>query len=393
MAPWRSGYAEVCKTFYTGSIPVGASNFAKTGDIMNEEQNTAPGVSRGDAPGDVSDASAGQRPTSNAAKRWIVAVIGALVLISAIWFVVSMVSKTSAPGQNGQSSAAQKLFDDMARAAAAKSRVQLTYAEKSFKSKADYTAHTVLDQQYSVAEVDVPTKEYRAVYANQQGSSTGLTYYTVRRCLTGKMFEPEGFALAYKTLDAVKGVLQQPFRVTVDNSEANDCSLSDPDHPGRVTDGIIPVGLSQDQIEGWLRNLHEASFVQLEDKGMTTYNQKPVRKLRVVTNSLAGAGNFFDAVKKGAGLQLTTDSGAVGADSYRLDHMATSDNIDGFYLIDEQTKLPLYSEFVTLALLKDDSGEAPSNQNGTTQGRVFKQLYAYPESLSLGQTSTINTLE
>ena len=24
-APWRSGYAEVCKTFYTGSIPVGAS--------------------------------------------------------------------------------------------------------------------------------------------------------------------------------------------------------------------------------------------------------------------------------------------------------------------------------------------------------------------------------
>ncbi len=25
MAPWRSGYAEVCKTSYTGSIPVGAS--------------------------------------------------------------------------------------------------------------------------------------------------------------------------------------------------------------------------------------------------------------------------------------------------------------------------------------------------------------------------------
>jgi 8-oxo-dGTP pyrophosphatase MutT (NUDIX family) len=26
LAPWRSGYAEVCKTFYTGSIPVGASS-------------------------------------------------------------------------------------------------------------------------------------------------------------------------------------------------------------------------------------------------------------------------------------------------------------------------------------------------------------------------------
>lgn len=27
MAAWRSGYAEVCKTSYTGSIPVAASNF------------------------------------------------------------------------------------------------------------------------------------------------------------------------------------------------------------------------------------------------------------------------------------------------------------------------------------------------------------------------------
>lgn len=25
VAPWRSGYAEVCKTFHIGSIPVGAS--------------------------------------------------------------------------------------------------------------------------------------------------------------------------------------------------------------------------------------------------------------------------------------------------------------------------------------------------------------------------------
>ena len=29
MALWRSGYAAVCKTVYTGSIPVGASNLSK----------------------------------------------------------------------------------------------------------------------------------------------------------------------------------------------------------------------------------------------------------------------------------------------------------------------------------------------------------------------------
>jgi 8-oxo-dGTP diphosphatase len=54
MAPWRSGYAEVCKTFYTGSIPVGASTFmtlptkqlagcvikSRDGDILLLHRNT-----------------------------------------------------------------------------------------------------------------------------------------------------------------------------------------------------------------------------------------------------------------------------------------------------------------------------------------------------------------
>lgn len=38
MARWRSGYAEVCKTFYTGSIPVRASNI-----IKNQQKQWASG--------------------------------------------------------------------------------------------------------------------------------------------------------------------------------------------------------------------------------------------------------------------------------------------------------------------------------------------------------------
>ena len=34
MALWRSGYAAVCKTVYTGSIPVGASNLIEVDAVI-----------------------------------------------------------------------------------------------------------------------------------------------------------------------------------------------------------------------------------------------------------------------------------------------------------------------------------------------------------------------
>lgn len=34
VAPWRSGYAEVCKTSYTGSIPVGASTLVNLRTVV-----------------------------------------------------------------------------------------------------------------------------------------------------------------------------------------------------------------------------------------------------------------------------------------------------------------------------------------------------------------------
>lgn len=40
MALWRSGYAAVCKTVYTGSIPVGASNFIEVDAVSFLEKAT-----------------------------------------------------------------------------------------------------------------------------------------------------------------------------------------------------------------------------------------------------------------------------------------------------------------------------------------------------------------
>lgn len=342
---------------------------------MEEKQGSTPSVP------DVTNQPTGVPPKKT--KRLVLVIVGALLLVSLVWAAISFMSKSSAPGTNGQPTAATQLFDDMLATAAAKKLVQLTYAERGYESRAAFEAKQVRDRLYSVAEFDLNTKDYRAVYANELGSG-GLNYYMVRRCLDGKMYRGGDNAFAYRTVEDVKTALTQPFTVTVADSEAQDCSLTNSNRPGRLTDGVIPIGLDEQQIEGWLAALHEDNFLQVEDKGMTTYDQKSVRKLQMTTSSIGGVGSFYTAAKNGAGLQLTDDGGEAGADSYRLDHMATSNNISGFYLIDEATKLPVYSEFVSAALLGDNNDKA---------GTVMKQVYAYPNALTLGQTSTINTLE
>ncbi len=324
-------------------------------------------------------------PAPKHTKRWVLTIVGALLLVSVVWTIISFMSKSSAPGSGGrQNSAAEQALDDMFAAAAAKKQVRLTYAEQRYESRTAFEAKQVKSQFYSVAELNLDAKDYRAVYAKQLGSGE-LGYYAVRRCLDEKMYRSDANALADRTLDDAKAALTQPFTVTVaDGTEARDCSLTNPDHPGRLTDGIIPIGLNKQQTEDWLAVLHEDNFLQVADKGTTTYGQKPVRKIQIASNSLGGAGNFFTAAQNGTGLQLVADGGDAGADAYRLDHMATSDNVNGFYLIDEATKLPVYSEFTAAALLGDNNDKA---------GSVMKQAYAYPDALTLNQTSTINTLE
>jgi hypothetical protein len=318
------------------------------------------------------DAALQQEPSYPNRQRRIITFIalGAIALI--LIFLAAFALFSNKPTETSGQSEASKLFYDMLAAASTKTKAQLTYVQQDFNTKADLDAKKSASQQYSVAELDSASKKYRAVYANQLGPA-GDQYYTVRRCLDGKMFKPDVFALSLKTVEDVKKALTQPFvEVAADSTETEDCDVTNPDRLGRVTDGVIPVGLTQQQAESLQRNIQEANFVVIEDAGQTTYQQKSVRKLNITTNSIAGAANFYDSAQKSG----------VGTDTFRFEEMATTDNIHGFYLIDEQTKLPVYSEFTSVGL-----------RNSGKKGSVIKQIYAYPEALTLTQTSTINTLE
>jgi hypothetical protein len=318
----------------------------------------------------------------NHKKRLILIVAGIVLLVlgGLLW----MLTRSTQPTAGDQPlSSSEKLLDEMLAAAAAKEKVHFNYAERKFDSLDARNKGTVASDFYSVAEIDNTTGDFRAVYARRAGSSAAA-YYDVGRCLEGEAFLSPAAPYSLKTVPAVIEALKQPFGVAPasDSRQGDGCQLTDEYRSARLTDGIIPIGLSQPQIEGWLQHLRGSKFIQVKDEGLATYRGKSVRKLRLDTNSVAGTGSFYQSAVVGAGLQLTQEDGTgPGPDAYRLDDIPATDNISGFYLLDEATKLPVYSEFVSASLLNNKAGF------------VFRHAYQYPPVLSLDQTSTIETLE
>jgi len=273
---------------------------------------------------------------------------------------------------------ATTLFYDMVVTASQKNKAALTYAVRDFDSKAQLDAHSPTQRLFSMAELDSRTKEYRAVFADQIGSGE-TARYIVRRCVDAKTLEPDVTG-TIQTLEDMQNTIKGPFKESTGGT-VNDCDVADPRRLGRISDGIIPVGLTNQQANALKQALQESEFLVIGDGGVAVYQQKPVRKLELTSNSIAGTGSFFQSVKQ-SGLQLTTGSGDVGPDSYRFDDMATSDNVQGYFLVDEQTKLPVYSEFTSVGLLYSSK-----------QGKQIKQQYAYPDSLTITRDTPLTILE
>lgn len=311
------------------------------------------------------------------------ALIGlALLLVGAV--VLWLVNRQKDTPVQSSAQAETTLFE-MFTTAATKDKIHLTYAERKFNSPEDRQKNVVSNESYSVAEADSAAKDFRSVYITRSGSSSRPSY-SLGRCLNGQVYVPQTTTGVISSLSAAESSLRSqslaPLPLTDDGEQPEGCQLTDARRNGRLTDGIIPLGLNTTQANGWLKHLKAAQFLIVKNEGNTTYKDTPVQKIRLVTNSLAGVGSFYEAVKSGAGLQLTDpESGAPGPDAYRLDDIPSMDNLDGFYLIDKQTKLPVYSEFTTASLLNNKSGY------------VFKQAYQYPEQLSLSTASQLEILQ
>lgn len=325
-----------------------------------------------------------ESPKKRSHTKLIIIVVAALIGLSLVWVLVMAFTKNSKEQDSNSKSggSAESIFREMVDAVSEQKKMGLVANEQVYANKADFEARKTANEHYSIAEYDSLSKEYRALFIAKFGRT--VTYYEPVKCLESRAYVSGQSSSTYATLEAARQAIAKPFTQVEDDPEAavvENCAVNNSERRGRLTDGIVPIGMSKPQIDAWFKAVGAADFFTVTDEGEETYQGKKVRRISFVTNSLAGM-NQFKGVAQEAGLAMD------GADSFRLDTLTgglRAGNVVGAYLIDEKTKLPVYSEFASLTLISQEASDAP--------GGILRHQYSYPDSLSLSQTSNIPVME
>lgn len=325
-----------------------------------------------------------QQPPASATKKskklWIIAGVVVLALL-----VISSVVRMFSGGPNTANTGgdSNKLFTDMLSAAAQKTKVQQLTTFKLWSEGVD-TATPPQDDQLSFSEFDAATKKFNTI--NAAVTSRGAA--EAEKCLDGK---PHRYLIEGKTLAALVEGLNSPSTregaYTDPNGPYSPCNVERSRRVGKFSDGVIPVGMTADQVKSWLGYFKARNLFTVKDEGKTEYKGKQVRKLSFTVNPERGNMGLFYAVRDGDtsqtnGLNFNWEENfgmQIGAD------LANPPSMTGYYLVDEQTKLPVFSEFTSAVPQGKQPAEVPS----------FKQKaeYTYPSQLTITNDTKLTILE
>lgn len=307
-------------------------------------------------------------------RGWFVAVaaVGIALLIAAGVIFWLMGFSRGAAG----SEPTKALFYSMIETAAQQNKIRYGY-ESIREERPDEMGIHVL----SLAEYDYPNKKFNTVYA----------YETIlarsERCVDGTVYTnpdekyPDDFAQALQTINAKSEPYSGPNKLEA-------CDFRKIRTTGHFTDTILPIGLSSTQAKSMADDLRNIDAVELKDEGVVSYKGKAGRKIAFELNPEKTGlpykpETFFFSFRDGT-------SSKVGANGIKLDNIPEHRNgdligygaIKGVYVIDETTKLPLYSE-ITL------SGSSQAEYLPTTTWST----YEYPSAFTITPTSQLPTIE
>lgn len=299
-----------------------------------------------------------------------------IFILFVVPFIIGLILLSKSGTPNTPTTA---LFYDTLANTAQKTKVRLAHYEISYNSASDQQANKDADQLQSLAEIDLSTKTFSAAYARQDpvGADNG-------RCVKNQEYEIGGYKL-YDTLAAAKDALVSRPETPIPTPKIYaTCGYTDPLRYTKLTDGVIPMGFSAAQTTSWVDYLKKAGVFVLKDEGSATYKGQTGRKIS------------FTLGKNGS-TQITTDylfyaqrDGTTGQtlgnnkDMSLFDRIldpANGTNLKGFYIIDEKSKVPIYSEMEAVAVPGDDFRPLST-----------KQHYSYPSALTMTTTTPLEDL-
>jgi len=319
----------------------------------------------------------GPSKPKNKAKKVLLIVGIVIAALFVIWVVLAMLIASSLKKSGNPTDPLSTLFYDTLSNASQQTKVHFAFDSTGYRSQAAQSAGQTSNRLTSVSEFDTNTKAYSTVYAS------GGDYDGVGRCVNNQIYTltNEKFAASY---DEAVALLSQGFSLATTPPETTSpCAYNGAYRYGKLTDGIIPIGLTKQQADGWTTYLKGIGTFVLKDEGTVQYQGKSGRKISFTLGTYNSqkvlSDSFYFAQRDGT----TGQKGGNKVDPTYFDDIlgeAGGADLSGYYIIDEATKLPIYSQFTKHATPETADSFAPL----TTQ-----QQYSYGKPFTITPTSQL----
>lgn len=340
----------------------------------------------------------------NKKKPILIAVIIGLVLLigGGLTFLFGANKKDESPNTAKNDPKAVATLYDALEKGASQQNIRVAQYRTTYATKADLESKN--DPGFIQSSIgELVNNKYRSVYAQRMYDKTE---FRMERCMDDKAYI-DGLGTAFgsqrpapTSLPAANEYLKQMYRATetfsvstcpfigVMSSGVLDLA------PARMSDGLMPVTLTAAQAKNWKDKLKAANLFAVSDEGMVTRDGKQLRKFSFVPQG--------DASTINSQLQdIFYETGEI--EKIKREHpdaqwryefipinISAHGGLKGYYLIDEQTGLPVFSELQGIGEDKDKSdGSAVKKANLG----VNKQTYAYPQASTIELTTPLEIIE
>jgi len=325
----------------------------------------------------------------------IAIIVGVLVIVGLIALGISLAQ----PKQQGTGKSDDKIanqFYDTLGNAAKQPKLRVAMFRQTFVKKADADAkQNVGSTQSSIAQLDTGKKTYENVYATEI-SGTGKGFH-VGRCAGAISYGvTDSEAGTITSLTAAVQRLKQPLTRDTPGTVSDSCkafgvpagATSDLAY-ARLTDGVFPITLQQNEGNDWVQKLKAGALFTVKDEGLVTRNSQQLRKLSFEPKSKENENNInatlYDYFKEAVQLEkLKRDNpNALYQYAFIGVNPGITGGVKGFYLIDEKTNLPVYSELQGISRDRDGDPTTISGRN------IARSTFTY--DFVLQNTIDVNT--
>ncbi len=333
----------------------------------------------------------------------VVGVIGGLLLLLVIaglawWYWPS--SPADVAGSHRRiTPAEQKLYRALGQAAR-QQRLRLSMYRATWPtSSAADTGINPVGEASTISEIDTAAKDYRSLYAYRYA---GDAHFTMGRCLGRqdyRNFDPEAqrptsLAGAAANLGRIQWATQDLAFSPCPRLGLYPAGLPDV-ASARLSDGFFPVTLTDRQADNWVQQVSQAALFNVKDEGHVTFEGRHLRKLSFTPKSgRVGVTNqrLFDIFESAGEIEQIKRDHPDGQYLYEWISIGTlrHGDIAGYYLIDEATGLPVYSQLQGLAPDRA-SGSGSSQAIGSNVART-KQRYSFGAPLTLTADTPLDLL-